>query len=144
MVQWLGICQPTQGTRGQSLIREDTPCRGATKPICLNYCAWTLEPVSHNGWAHGLQALKPKCPEPALCNERSHSNEKPARTTGLQPPLTATSNRRQQQGSPGVANINQSLMKLKMMMNKKHPFPHWRLFFSYNTNASTFLLLWTT
>ena len=37
VVQWLRIHLPTQGTRVQSLVREDPTCRGATKPVRHNY-----------------------------------------------------------------------------------------------------------
>ena len=36
VVQWLRIHLPMQGTRVQSLVREDLTCRGATKPMCHN------------------------------------------------------------------------------------------------------------
>ena len=32
VVQWIRICMPMQGTRVQSLVREDSKCSGATKP----------------------------------------------------------------------------------------------------------------
>ena len=54
-----------QGTRVRSLVREDPKCRGATKPL------------RHDYWACAL--------EPALCNERSHRNEKPAHHTKSNP-----------------------------------------------------------
>ena len=34
---------------------------GVTKPVCHNYWACALEPVSCNCWAHVLQLLKPMC-----------------------------------------------------------------------------------
>ena len=48
VVWWLRIYLPMQGTRVRSLVQEDSTCRGATKPMCHNYRACTLEPVSHN------------------------------------------------------------------------------------------------
>ena len=78
VAQWLRICLPMQGTRVRSLVREDTTCRRATKPMCHNYWACALEPMSHNYWAHVPQLLKPMCLEPVLHNKRSHRNEKPA------------------------------------------------------------------
>ena len=36
------------GTQVQALVREDPTCHGATKPVCHNYRACTLEPTSHN------------------------------------------------------------------------------------------------
>ena len=37
VAQWLGICLPTQETRVRALVREDSTCRGATKPVRHNY-----------------------------------------------------------------------------------------------------------
>ena len=49
-----------QGTRVQVLVWEDPTCRGATKPVCYNYWACTLEPVSHNYWAQEPRARAPQ------------------------------------------------------------------------------------
>ena len=46
--QWLRICLPMQGTRVRALVREDPTCRGAARPVCHNYRACALEPVSLN------------------------------------------------------------------------------------------------
>ena len=51
VVQWLRICLPMQGTQVRSLVRGDSTCRGATKPMRCNYrslqrpraCALKLE-----------------------------------------------------------------------------------------------------
>ena len=48
VVQWLRIHQPMQRMRVQALVREDPTCHGATKPVCHNYWACTLELASHN------------------------------------------------------------------------------------------------
>ena len=37
VAQWIRICLPMQGTRVQSLVREDPTCRGAIKPVRHNY-----------------------------------------------------------------------------------------------------------
>ena len=37
VVQWLRNHLPMQGTRVRGLVREDSTCRGATKPVCHNY-----------------------------------------------------------------------------------------------------------
>ena len=37
VVQWLRIHLPMQGTQVQSLVWEDSTCRGTTKPVCYNY-----------------------------------------------------------------------------------------------------------
>ena len=47
VAQWLRIRLPMQGTRVRALVREDPTCRWATKPVCHNYWASALEPVSH-------------------------------------------------------------------------------------------------
>ena len=77
VAQWLRTRLPMQGTRVRALVREDSTCHGATKPVHHNYWACALEPASHNYWAHVPQLLKPKCLEPVLRNKRSHRNEKP-------------------------------------------------------------------
>ena len=58
VVQWLRICLAMQGTQLLSLVLDDLTCLGATKPVC------------HNCWARTL--------EPALCGKRSHCKEKAA------------------------------------------------------------------
>ena len=80
VAQWLRIRLPMQGTWVPALVREDPTCRGATKPVCHKYWAFTLEPSSHSYWAHVPQLLKPARLEPVLHNKRSHHNEKPARS----------------------------------------------------------------
>ena len=77
VAQWLRIRLPMQGTWVWALIREDPTCRRAAKPMRHNYWTCSLEPVSHNCWAHMPQLLKPACLEPVLRNKRSHLNEKP-------------------------------------------------------------------
>ena len=37
VVQWLRVCLPVQGTQVQSLVREDSTCHRATKPVSHNY-----------------------------------------------------------------------------------------------------------
>ena len=76
--QWLRIHLPMQGTRVRFLVWEDLTCCRATKLVRHNYWACTLEPTSHNYWAHVPQLLKPAHLEPTLRNKRSHCNEKPA------------------------------------------------------------------
>ena len=90
VAQWLRIRLPVQGTRDQSLVREDPTCSGATKPVHHNYWACALEPVSHNYWARASQLQKPTCLEPLLRNKRSHHNEKPTYHKEEWPPLATT------------------------------------------------------
>ena len=51
VVQWLRICLPIQGTQIPSLVREDSTCCVATKPMRQNCQACALEPVNHY-WTH--------------------------------------------------------------------------------------------
>ena len=37
VAQWLRIRLPMQGTWVRALVREDSTCRGATKPVHQNY-----------------------------------------------------------------------------------------------------------
>ena len=77
VAQWLRIRLPMQGTQVRALVWENPTYHRATKPMCHNYWACTLEPVSHNYWACVPQVLKPVHLEPTLRNKRSHCNEKP-------------------------------------------------------------------
>ena len=43
VVQWIGICLPMQGTRVQSLVREDPTCHEQLKPMRHNYWACPLQ-----------------------------------------------------------------------------------------------------
>ena len=49
-----------QGARVHALVREDPTCGRATKPVCRNYWACSLEPTSHNYWAHMPRARAPQ------------------------------------------------------------------------------------
>ena len=73
VVQWLRIRLPMHGTWVQALVWEDPTCHGATKPVCHNYWACTLEPTSHNYWTHVPQLLKPVRLEPVLRNKEKPS-----------------------------------------------------------------------
>ena len=65
-----------QGTQVRALVQEDLTCRGATKPVRHN-C--TLEPVSHNYWAHVPQLLSPRATttEAHMPRARALQQEKP-------------------------------------------------------------------
>ena len=89
LAQWLRIRLPMQVTEVQALVRRDTTCRGAAKPLRHNYWACTLEPMSHNYWAHARQLLKPARLEPVFCSKRRHRNEKPLLTATRESPLAA-------------------------------------------------------
>ena len=90
------VCLPMQGTRARALVREDPTCSRATKPVCHNYWACTLEPASRNYRALMPQLLKPVRLEPVLCNKRSHHNEKPPLTATRESPWAATKTKRSQ------------------------------------------------
>ena len=91
VAQWLRICLPMQGTQVQSLVRKDSTCRGAAKPMRHNYWACALEPASHNYWAcapraRALQQEKPsqwkahaqqERVAPAHRRKPAHSNKEP-------------------------------------------------------------------
>ena len=62
VVQWLRIRLPMQETWVPSLVWEDSTCCGATKPVCCNYWACSLEPRSRNKWALVPQLVKSSCP----------------------------------------------------------------------------------
>ena len=71
VVQWLRIRLPVQGTRVQALVQEDPTCCGATKLVCHNYWACTLEPASHNYWAHAPRASAPQEEKPPQWEARA-------------------------------------------------------------------------
>ena len=66
-----------QETQVWSLIQEDPMYHGATKPMCHNYRACTLElgATITESCATTTEARVPL--EPMLHNKRNHSNEKP-------------------------------------------------------------------
>ena len=70
MVQWLSIWLLMEGTWVRSPVSKDPTCHGATKPMCHNYWASTLEPTSCSYGAHMPQLLKP-----VLHNKGSHRSE---------------------------------------------------------------------
>ena len=85
MAQWLRIRLPMQGTRVRALVREDPTCRGATKPVCHNYWACTVEPSCCNYWARVPQLLKRVCLEPVLCNREATAMKSPCTSTKSSP-----------------------------------------------------------
>ena len=71
VAQWLRIRLPMQGTRVRALVREDPTCRRTTKPVRLNYWACSLEPASHNYWAHEPKLLSPRATTTEACTPRA-------------------------------------------------------------------------
>ena len=81
VVQWLGICLTLQRTLVQSLVREDSTCREATKPMCQDYWACALELMLHNKRSHcNKKSTHRKESSLPCCNYRksASSNEDPA------------------------------------------------------------------
>ena len=90
LVQWIRIRLPVQGTRVQSLVREDPTHLRAAKPGCHS-----TEPVPFR--ACEPQILSPRAatpealaPRPHALNKRGHRSEQPAHHSQEQPPLAAT------------------------------------------------------
>ena len=65
MVQWSGICLPKQETWFRSLIREDTTCWGATKPMCqlLSLCSRAPESPQQKAAYSRAGALQQEKPQ---------------------------------------------------------------------------------
>ena len=92
VAQRLRICLLMQGTQVRSLVLEDLTFSEASKPVCQNYWACSLEPTIHNYWspwagAHALQQEKP--PRETLAAQRSvaptrHNKKKPGAATKTQ------------------------------------------------------------
>ena len=85
---WESACQ--RRTQIQSLVWEDPTCCRATKPMSHNYEAHDLELAARAATTastcHNYQS--PHTLAPALCNNRSHRNQKSAhRHQGLDPCL---------------------------------------------------------
>ena len=64
MAQWLRIRLPMQRTLVWALVREDSTCCWATKPMHHNYWACALGAVSHNYWARAPRARGPQQEKP--------------------------------------------------------------------------------
>ena len=72
VAQWLRTGLPMQGTRVRALVWEDPTCCGATNPVCHNYWACALEPVSHN-----YRSLRATTTEARAPRARAPLQEKP-------------------------------------------------------------------
>ena len=94
MVQWWRIRLPRQGTWAQSLVREDSTCSRATKPVC------------HKHWAYVPKLLKPACLEPTLWNKRRRRNEEPVHCNEGRPGLPQLQKACVQQQRTSAAKIN--------------------------------------
>ena len=96
VVQWLRLRLPMQGTWVQALVREDSTCRRATKPVHHNYWACVLEPASHNYWSPRARAC-------ALQREKSLQWEACAPQRRVAPARRNQRKARMQQRRPNVA-----------------------------------------
>ena len=85
VAQWLRIHLSMQGSQVQSQVQEDPICRRATKPVCHNYWACTLEPKSHNNWAHAPKLLKPVNQSPCSAIREATTMRSPCTTTNSGP-----------------------------------------------------------
>ena len=103
VAQWLRIRLPMRGTQVQALVQKDPTCHGAAGPVRHNYWTCTLEPTSHNCWAHVPQLLGPTCLEPVLHNGRGHCDVRPTHHREQWPPLAATRESRTQQWRTNAA-----------------------------------------
>ena len=65
-------------------------CLRAARPMLHNYRPHTLEPMSHNCWAHTLQLLKPMHLEPVFHNKRGRCKQRLIYHNKEQPPVAAT------------------------------------------------------
>ena len=93
--QWIRIHLPMHGTRARSLVREDSTCHIATKPIPQNYGAGEL------------QLLEPARLEPVLHSWRRHRDEPPHRSwRGA--PLAATREKPVEQQRPSTVKNKQA------------------------------------
>ena len=98
LVQWIeSICQ--YSGHGFNPWSRRFWCHEATKPMCHNY--WVCVP----------QLLKPTHLEPALCNERSHQNEKPMHHKKEYSLLTAT-----RESTTGSHKVQFNQKKKKMVI----------------------------
>jgi len=61
VVQWIRICLLMQGTWVQSLVQEDSTCRGATKPVCHNYVFLAVLGLSLVVASVGFSSLQNTC-----------------------------------------------------------------------------------
>ena len=81
VAQWLRVCLPMQGTRVWALVREDTTCCGATRPLRHSYWACALEPMSHNDWSPWARSPSSAAGEATavrgLCNATKSSSRLP-------------------------------------------------------------------
>ena len=104
MVQWLRICLPMQGTWLQSLARLDFTGHGATKPVCHNCWACTLQ----NPGAATTEAHTPR--SQGFTGENT-TMRSPHATTKRSPYLPQLEKAPTQQGSPSTTKTKKKKKK---------------------------------
>ena len=112
VVQWLGICLPLQPTLVRSLVREDSTCREATKPMCQDYRAWALELVLHTKRRHCQKKSTHGNESSLLCchyRKSASSNEDPAL-----PKLKLKKKRKAAKESWASWNVNNKKLKVQI------------------------------
>ena len=125
VAQWLRILPSMQGTRVRSLVREDSTCCGATKPVGRNYWTCVLEPASHKYWAREPQVLSPRATTTEACVPRARAPQREA--TGTRSPCTATKSSPcspQLEKKPARSNEDPTQPK-KKQKNKKDTLKFW-------------------
>ena len=70
VVKWIGIHPPVKWAWVQSLVWGDPTCCGATETRAPRLLELVCSRI------HERPLLSSTCPEPVLCNRRSHCNEK--------------------------------------------------------------------
>ena len=78
VAQWIRIHLSMQGTWVWSFVQEDATCQGATTPVCHDYWAQALVPVSCNYCACAPELLKPR--RQGLCSRAREDPETRSRT----------------------------------------------------------------
>ena len=94
VMHWIRICLSMQGLQVSSLVREDTTCREASKPMCHNY------------WAHVPRMSAPKPERPPQWEARSLKLQSSLCSPQLEKAHV-------QQRSPSVAKEIVKLIKFK-------------------------------
>ena len=109
-----------QRTQIESLVWEDPTCCRATKSMHHNYWACTLEPASHNYWAHMPQLLKPTCLEPMLHKREATAMRSLHTATKSSPRSPQLKKACTQQRRHNTAKNKNKLKKKKDSINKIH------------------------
>ena len=108
VAQWLRICLPKQETRVQSLVRDDSICCGATKPVYHEHWICALE-------ARNCNLLKPMCPRACtLQQEKPPQWEAPALQLESSPCSSQQEKTPSSSEDPAQPKINKIILFLKL------------------------------